>query len=203
MSRPALLSLTGAALLGVAASTVSCGVPYEHDAIAVTKRYAHQYDGPCSSWLRSYKTGYKYCASPALGAIAVTPPPAPAPAAAPKVRPASERVVELAALRAEGEEHYKAICQACHGADGKGIPGAFPPLDGSGGFYGEPQNMARIIVHGLTGEITVQGQTFNGAMPPQGAVLDDYAIAAVATYVRTSWSNADGIVTPDDVKAVR
>ena len=48
----------------------------------------------------------------------------------------------------------------------------------------------------------MQGVAYNGAMPPQGA-LSDYDIAAVATYERHSWGNNDGIVLPDDVKAVR
>jgi mono/diheme cytochrome c family protein len=63
--------------------------------------------------------------------------------------------------------------------------------------------MANIIVHGLAGEIVVQGKTYNGAMPAQGALLSDYEIAAAATYVRGSWGNDDGMVLPDVVKAAR
>ena len=91
---------------------------------------------------------------------------------------------------------------ACHQADGKGLPGSFPPLAGAGEYYGDPQNHARIIVHGLQGEIEVLGVKYNGAMPAQGN-LSDYDIAAVATYVRNAWGNDDGIVTPEDVQAVR
>ena len=78
-----------------------------------------------------------------------------------------------------------------------------PPLAGSGEFYGSPQNMAKIVVHGLSGPIEVQGVAYDSVMPPQGAQLSDYDIAAVTTYVRTSFGNDDGMVTPDDVKAVR
>lgn len=101
-----------------------------------------------------------------------------------------------------GADVYAKICAPCHQATGKGIPGAFPPLAGSGAFYGSPQKHAGIIINGLSGPITVQGQAFNGAMPPQGS-LSDLDIAAVATYVRNSWGNADGIVTPADVAAAR
>ncbi len=167
------------------------------DHIEIADRYAHRNQTECSSWLTSFKSGYKYCASPAFKIEAAKPVAAPAPAAAPV-----EEIVDLEHLTAHGENIYGTVCVACHQADGKGLPGAFPPLAGAGEFYGTPENMATIIVKGLTGEITVLGQTFNSAMPPQGA-LSDYDIAAVATYVRTNFGNDDGMVTPDQVKSIR
>ncbi len=154
------------------------------------------YSQPCPSWLVSHVSGQRYCASPAL---AVKVAPSTPPASGPKY---DESKTDQASLVAAGKEVYGAVCQACHQADGKGLSGQFPPLAGSGEFYGDAQNMARIIVHGLQGEIVVQGVTYNSAMPGQGA-LSDYEIAAAATYVRSSWGNADGIVLPSDVKAVR
>ena len=68
---------------------------------------------------------------------------------------------------------------------------------------GDAANHARIIVHGLSGPIEVQGVAYNGSMPPQGGQLSDYDIAAVATYERHAWGNNDGIVTPDVVASVR
>jgi mono/diheme cytochrome c family protein len=83
------------------------------------------------------------------------------------------------------------------------MAGQFPPLAGSGDYYGDAQNHAKIIVHGLQGLIVVQGQEYNGVMAEHGSKLTDYDIAAVATYERNSWGNADGIVVPADVAAVR
>ncbi|NBV52721.1 MAG: hypothetical protein EBR83_04210, partial [Verrucomicrobia bacterium] len=40
-------------------------------------------------------------------------------------------------------------------------------------------------------------------MPPQGAVLSDEKIAAALTYVRKTFANGAGAVTPDEVKVVR
>ena len=77
----------------------------------------------------------------------------------------SEGATDLESLKAHGAEVYANVCQACHQADGKGLPGAFPPLAGSSGFYGTPEKHAGIIVHGLSGAITVQGTAWNGAMP--------------------------------------
>jgi mono/diheme cytochrome c family protein len=103
----------------------------------------------------------------------------------------------------DGKEVYTRVCAACHQASGDGLAGVFPPLAGAGGYYGDAQNMAKIIVHGLNGEIVVKGQTYNGVMPAQGVLLSDEEIAAVATFVRTNFGNDDGPVTVADVAAVR
>lgn len=176
----------------------ACGRTYEMDTLEVTQRYAHVYQGTCSSYLRSHITGYEYCASPKIQINLADYQPKSGPLAA--VAPAP---VAASSGPRDGKQVYEQVCSVCHGAEGKGVPGAFPPLAGSGEFYGDPQNMARIIVHGLSGEIVVQGATFNGVMPPQGALLSDDEIAQVATYVRTHFGNDDGEVTVEDVQAVR
>jgi len=165
------------------------------DAEEIWQRYPHIYkESECNSWLRSHKSGQLYCASPAF-TVAVEAPKQ----AAPKI---DTTKVDKDSLMARGEVVYGQVCAACHQANGQGVPNAFPPLAGAGEYYGTPQNHARIIVHGLQGEIVVLGNKYNGAMPPQGS-LSDYDIASVATFVRHSWGNNDGIVLPDDVKAVR
>lgn len=173
--------------------------PFDLDTEEITARYAHKYkEGTCSSWLRSQRTGFLYCASPAvmvdvplhLGPVGM------------QAGPCDAGETDEGSLMSCGEEVYGRVCAACHQGNGQGQANVAPPLAGSGEFYGDPQNHARIIVHGLSGEITVQGQVWNLAMPPQGN-LSDYEIASVATYVRGSWGNDDGIVTPEDVAAVR
>ena len=163
----------------------------------IADRYAHRNQTECSSWLTSFQSGYKYCASPAFTVIAK----APVAAVAAPVE-AIEEIADLKHLTARGEQLYGEICVACHQADGAGLPGAFPPLAGAGEFYGTPENMSGIIIKGLSGEITVKGSVFNGAMPAQGQ-LSDYEVAAVATYVRTSFGNADGMVTPEQAASAR
>jgi mono/diheme cytochrome c family protein len=174
---------------------------YTTDPAEVNARYALKYAEPCSVWLKSPRTGYSYCSSPAF-AVAVPPLEGPKAAAVEPFVSVATGPTDEASLKAHGAKVYGAICVTCHQADGKGVPGAFPPLAGSGSFYGDPKNHAKIIVHGLNGAITVQGQQFNGAMPPQGQ-LSDYDIAAVATFERGSFGNNDGIVLPEDVAAVR
>ena len=59
------------------------------------------------------------------------------------------------------------------------------------------------MLHGLTGDIDVGGDTYNGAMPGWGAILKDAEIAAVATYVRNSFGNRASAIGPATVARVR
>lgn len=178
---------------------VGCQRSHDFDSADVQARYFYRHRGDCNAWAYSPDSGYKYCASPAIKPDV----PPIAVATGPAFKSLKEGPTDEASLRAHGEAVYTNVCAGCHGADGKGLGDTFPPLAGAGGYYGDASNHARIIVHGLSGPIEVLGKAYNGAMPPQGGQLSDYDIAAVATYERTSWGNADGIVTPDIVAAVR
>ena len=89
---------------------------------------------------------------------------------------------------ADGQQVFSANCVACHQASGKGLPGLFPPLDGSEWVNGDERILANILLHGITGEISVLGQTYKGAMPAFGQ-LGDAQLAAVLSHVRSAWSN--------------
>lgn len=93
-------------------------------------------------------------------------------------------------------------CTQCHQADGAGIAGTYPPLDGAERVSGPPHVLAAILLHGLQGPIQVKGQTYRGEMPSWNK-LSDEEIAAVLTYVRASWSNKYPEVSPALVTAVR
>ena len=114
--------------------------------------------------------------------------------------PASD---DPATLIAEGKTIYATVCAACHQADGKGLPGAFPPLAGSDWVNGPDQRIILTVLHGLGGEIVVNGETWNGMMPAQGAILDDRKVAAVLSYVRSEWGNSSPTVDPEKVTALR
>ena len=66
---------------------------------------------------------------------------------------------------AAGRQVFTKNCQACHQATGRGLPGAFPPLVGSEWAVGSPEVLARILLNGFQGPVTVAGGTYNGAMP--------------------------------------
>jgi cytochrome c oxidase subunit 2 len=99
----------------------------------------------------------------------------------------------LGDLAARGEKVYAANCVACHQANGKGTPPAFPPLDGGKLTTGPKEGHIDIVLNGKPGT----------AMAAFGKQLNDTDIAAVVTYERNSWSNKAGIVQPAEVKARR
>ncbi|MDQ8187324.1 cytochrome c [Pelagicoccus sp. SDUM812002] len=103
----------------------------------------------------------------------------------------------------DGGKVYTQQCVACHQGSGQGLAGAFPPLAGSEWVTGAPEISIKVLLAGLGGEIQVKGNTYNGAMPAFGAVLNDAEIAAVITYIRTEWDNDAGEVTADQVAAIR
>ena len=103
----------------------------------------------------------------------------------------------------EGMKIYQTICMACHQVNGQGLPGAFPPLAQSSWVEKNPAMLARIVLHGLYGPITVNGSDYNSVMAPLGAVLSDEQIALVLTYVRQEWGNAAGAVEADAVAQAR
>lgn len=107
---------------------------------------------------------------------------------------------------AQGKKLYNTVCAACHQATGLGVPGAFPPLAKSEWVNGSEERIIRILLHGLSGPITVNGGSFNSAMPaigPGGYNFDDAKIAYVLTYVRQEWGNSSPAVTPEKVKEIR
>lgn len=121
--------------------------------------------------------------------------------AAEEAAPAEGAVAAAAAV--DGKAVYERTCGACHQPTGLGIPGAFPPLTQSDYVTGDPLITTHIVLKGLAGEITVGGQTFNGQMPAWEKVLSDAEIAAVVTYIRSSWGNSAGAVDAATVAAER
>lgn len=102
-----------------------------------------------------------------------------------------------------GETIFAKNCASCHQANGQGVPGAFPPLVGAGWATGDPGALIRILLHGLTGPVEVQGSVYNGAMPAWGPSLSNEEIAAVASYVRSAWGNSASPIEPEAVAALR
>ena len=103
----------------------------------------------------------------------------------------------------DGASVFANRCAACHQATGQGLPGAFPPLAGSEYVFGEEERVVRIVLRGLSGPVTVKGQTFNGVMPAWADQLSDAEIAAVLTYVRSSWGNRAEAITAEKVAQER
>jgi mono/diheme cytochrome c family protein len=106
---------------------------------------------------------------------------------------------------AGGKKVY-ATCQACHQADGNGQPGLFPPLRNSEYVSESTERLSVALLHGVTGPITVNGNTYNSAMQGWGAQLDDQKLAQVMTYIRNSFADLpleEAVVTVEGLKYAR
>jgi mono/diheme cytochrome c family protein len=101
-----------------------------------------------------------------------------------------------------GKAIYDALCLTCHQADAKGLPGIYPPLGGSDWVAGEPRSLIRVVTHGLSGPIVVNGQSYGlMPMPPMG--LNDQQLADVLSYLRSSFGNNASPVSQSQVAAER
>jgi nitrite reductase (NO-forming) len=102
-----------------------------------------------------------------------------------------------------GQDVYLSNCMTCHMENGEGVEGTFPPLVKTDFVTGDTKKLIGIILKGQSGEITVNGKTYNMEMPSQSHLSDD-EIADVSNYIRNSWDNkAKKAVTPAEVKASR
>jgi len=105
---------------------------------------------------------------------------------------------EQAELIARGEKVYGANCVACHQATGKGMPPAFPPLDGSKLVLGPKDAQIATVLNGVVKNGTPT------AMVAFGKQLNDVEMAAVITFTRNNWGNKTGeAIQPAEVKALR
>ena len=96
-------------------------------------------------------------------------------------------------LVAAGEKVFAANCAACHQATGKGVPGAFPPLDGSKVVLGPPADQMHLVLNGKPGTAMASFKALSNA-----------DLAAVITYTRNAWSNKTGqAVQPAQIQAAR
>ncbi len=123
-------------------------------------------------------------------------------AASPAGSPMAATSAAPAAANAAGASVYNTNCASCHQATGEGVAGAFPPLAGNPTVMGPKAKVIHIVKYGLQGAIVVKGKSYNGMMPPWGTTLSNADIAAVISYVRSSWGNSASPVTVADVKAV-
>ncbi len=102
-----------------------------------------------------------------------------------------------------GRTVYAMLCTACHQPNGTGMDGLAPALVDSDWVLGDPTILSRIILHGLSGPIKVNGQTWSLDMPPLGPALNDEQIAGVLTYIRREWEHNASPVSIADVAKIR
>jgi len=101
-----------------------------------------------------------------------------------------------------GEVLFKGTCSTCHEDTGLGLPNVFPPLAKSDYLLADKKRAIGVVVNGLSGPVTVNGSAFNSVMPPMSQLNDD-EIANILTYVLNTWGNSGGVISKEEVKAVR
>jgi len=120
------------------------------------------------------------------------------PANAPENSPLDTRPI-----MAQGAKVYGERCADCHGKDGNGVAGVYPPLNGNSSVN-EPTgiNAMRVILLGGFAPVT-HGNPRPYSMPPFAQQLSDADVAAVVTYIRRSWTNTASVVLERDVVKYR
>ena len=115
-------------------------------------------------------------------------------AVAPAAPPEDDgKIFTMAEAKDKGEKIYAANCVACHQANGKGLPPAFPSLAGSKTVLGTSDLQINVLLNGRAGTAM---QSF--------ARLSNSEIATVITYTKNSFGNSVGkVIQPADIKAAR
>jgi cytochrome c oxidase cbb3-type subunit 2 len=103
----------------------------------------------------------------------------------------------------KGETLYTTYCSFCHGANGEGQPGTYPPLKGSGVVTKtDATKHIHVVLDGLQGG-RAGGVLYADPMPAFGRILDDVNVADIIDYERSSWGNHGRLVSAAQVAAER
>lgn len=115
----------------------------------------------------------------------------------------AESAIDARAMVKQGKEIYGRQCADCHGKDGNGIAGVYPPLNGNSSVD-EPAgiNAIRVVLLGGFPPVT-EGNPRPYSMPPFAQSLNDADVAAVVSYIRQAWGNRAAPVQERDVGKYR
>lgn len=116
--------------------------------------------------------------------------------------PAFSQTFNLKASIERGKEVYTLECQSCHMAEGEGLPGVYPPVAKTDYLKQPTPFLINIILKGQTGEIVVNGVTYNTPMPAQDYLTDE-KVSDVLNFIRNNWTNKGSAITPAQVKTQR
>jgi len=100
-----------------------------------------------------------------------------------------------------GKVVYSNQCLSCHQANGLGIPGVNPPLNGKG-VTGDKTKLIDIFINNQDTRYVSNGKTYQHSMPAN-SMIGDQEIADVLTYIRSSFGNKASSVKVTDVKSAR
>ena len=109
--------------------------------------------------------------------------------------------------KTEGLKLYRQHCASCHGENGLGNKNLAPPIYDSDYIKGDPQKLILLVLHGLQGPVTVNGQRYemNAVMPglKDNSDLTDQDIANILSFVRNAFSNEHRDIDAEDIEKAR
>ncbi|HWU56719.1 MAG TPA: cytochrome c [Rhizomicrobium sp.] len=107
--------------------------------------------------------------------------------------------------RGDGAQLFDTSCAFCHQSGGVGVPGQFPRLAGRAGEIASKSEgkafLPQVLLNGMSGRITVDGDQILGIMPGFDTMSDD-DMAALLTYL-TGLDHAPVAYSANDIKAAR
>jgi len=111
---------------------------------------------------------------------------------------------------ARGKELYSQFCFACHGEGGEGVIPLAPPLIDSEWVSGPPMRLAAIVLNGVEGPITVDGEKYDAPeiqplMPglKDNPEYDDEQLASILTYIRNAFGNQASAIPASTIRDAR
>ena len=124
-----------------------------------------------------------------------------------EINPIFSKETKALDTRTKAMQLFKSTCATCHGADGKGIQDSAPPLQGSEYIEGSTKRLAAIILHGISGPITVNGQLYqlNNEMPAliNNTDVSDEDIVILIRFIQNAFAKEGKGITLSDVKKQR
>lgn len=116
------------------------------------------------------------------------------------------------AAAADHSAVFSANCSMCHQLDAKGVPGQFPRLAGRASRIASTaagrRYLEQVVLHGMTGSITVDGTPIVGGFMPPFASLSNQDLADALSYIisldasgKLHWQGA--VIAPAEIARVR
>ena len=113
----------------------------------------------------------------------------------------SRQAFDLKASIVRGQEVYITYCLSCHLPEGTGIENLYPPLAKSDYLMADKKRSIQQVLYGANEEMKVNSKSYK--TPMTGFDLSDEQASDVLNYIRNSWKNKGGAVTPGDIKSAR
>lgn len=106
---------------------------------------------------------------------------------------------EVMKFAVNGKRLYENYCGNCHQPDGRGLGKLIPPLRNSDYFKASVHRSIWIMRNGQQGQIVVNGETYNQAMPAN-PLLKPLEIAQISTYLYNIWGLNEGVISASEVE---